>query len=325
MKLELKSSLSHKKSLSALSVFCFLSGVVCVLAGDIALPLPIGFLAAIYLFDNDSSRKFSYVNSVLLIALNLLGLYFEICFSAFGFASVFLAFIMAKACRQGSSKADSAYIMTIVCALFSLVGYALFAMNYQGAYTLDAVSEFYSTLVNSLRIIYVNTLSEAYNTAGIQVKNETITLMFDTQLYMIISYILISSFTIVGLSFKLFGSVVSKRVEDNSDIKSWRFTPTKLYAYFYVILAFVSIFAISSNNVFSVSVNNLYNVFMYIFAYVGFSVALDILKKKFKPATSVILLVIGCVILLSVAAQLLAVLGAIYTIRRQNEEKIISQ
>ena len=131
---------------------------------------------------------------------------------------------------------------------------------------------------------------------------------------------LIGGFITSGIAMKVFGAIVSRCAENNEEIKNWRFSASRLYAYFYVILIILSLFTTSSTDIFSVSVLNLYNIFLVIFAYIGFNIALDMLKKRTRhPVVSTILLIGAMIIFMSFALQILAALGTLHSMKRNTE------
>jgi hypothetical protein len=155
--------------------------------------------------------------------------------------------------------------MTIVSAAFAVLGYLLLAMIQQNTYTLDAAIAYYIEIIDSLRPIFVNTLYEIYTSSGMPVQEELIVAVFDRQVGMIISYLLIGGFVVSGIGLKIFGAIVSRCSEDNTRIKNWRFTANKSYAYFYIILMLLSLFIGATDGIFAISVLNLYNIFSVIF------------------------------------------------------------
>jgi hypothetical protein len=295
-----------------------LSALGCVL-GEIIIPLLLGVLSALYLFDNNK-RVFSILISLAVIALNVVSILFGYAISLFAPAAVVLSVILFLSFKGEQSKSDTAYIMTIISAAFSVISYLLFAMIQQGAFTLDAAIEYYSTLLEEFRIVFVDAVIELYTASGVSLTTESVSELFSNQLSMIISYLLIGGFAITGVGMKIFGVIVGCCLEDKTPIKKWRFAATRLYGYFYLILVIISIFVISKDSLFAITVLNLYNIFMIVFAYIGFKVALDIMKRRRNPIVSAIILIVSIIIFASFAAQMLAALGVLYTLRRNDLE-----
>lgn len=314
MERKLKNSLSINKTLLLLSLLAILSGTFACVIGEIMIPVLVGLLGAIYIFD--IKRVFSIVVSSLILALNIAAVLFNISFSLFAPASVILSLILHKGYLTSESKSNTAYIMTVVCTVFTVVSYMLYAMLEQNSFSFDAALEYYTLLVDELRTIFVQAVHDLYASSGMEVAVETIESLFNAQLNLIISYLLIGGFVITGFSMKLFGAVVKKCSEDDTKIKEWRFTASRVYAYFYVALIFASLFTTGADSLFAVSVLNLYNIFLVVFAYIGFKVALEIISHRMRPVISTVIIILLVVVFSSIAAQILAALGVLYVLRR---------
>ena len=305
-----------------LFILSILSGALCFVFGEALLFLPIAFLAALYTFDNSIKRRFSIIASAIILILNIAGLLTGLTFSTFGASAITLAFVMHFAFKQKHQKSDAAFYMTIMAALFGLVSCALLAMRIEGSYTIDAVIDFYTKISSVLREKFISFSLEAYTAAGIVIDSKLLGEIFDMQMNMIISYLFIAAFLIVGLSFKLFSFIVGK-ASGCDEIYSWRFFTTNLYAYFYAILTLATMFISSVDSVFAIAAFNLYYIFMAIYAYVGFNVVTQLLSKRVHPFISMILFLFALLIFSSLGIQLLAVVGVIFTIRKNNEAKLV--
>ena len=320
MKTELKTSLSRNKTLLLISLLSLLFGALSCVFGEIMLPLLVGALAALYLFDSKSPRTFSITVSVIILALNLAGVILGITSSLFGPCAIILAFIASYSFVRGQSKADSAYVMTIISAVFTVIGCIILAMMEQGEYTLEAVGVFYGEILDSLRAIFISSMSELYTASGFEISQEIIAAAFDMQVRLIVAYLLIGGFLLVGLSMKVFSLAVALLAEEKKHIAEWRFATTNIFAYFYLILTLASMFVMSADSLFAVSVLNLYNIFLVIFAYVGFNFAIAILSFKLKRGMAFFILLILIGVFASFAMQILAVLGVLFTLRNNRKE-----
>ena len=89
-----------------------------------------------------------------------------------------------------------------------------------------------------------------------------------------------------------------------------------------MVLSFAIIFINSFDNFYFVAVYNLYNIFMVLFAYIGFKALVYLLNKKFNKAISILMIIGALVTFTSLASQLLALVGVIYTIRKNNEARL---
>ncbi len=315
MKTQLKNSLSINKTLLILTLVCLLFGLLGCVLGEVGIPLIVGVLSALYLFDTKPNRLFSIITSLVLLGFNLASIVLGYAVSLFAPAAIIMSLLLASAFRKEQSKSDTAYLMTVIAAALSLGGYLLYPMLELGSYNLDTAIGYYTDLFGEFRAVFVDAMVEIYAASGLNVTVESVAEVFDYQLNMIISYLLIGGFIISGISMKIFDAIVRYCSEDKTAIKNWRFTATRIYGYFYVILVIASMFASSKDSLLAISVLNLYNVFTVVFAYIGFKVALYFTKKRRRPGLSAILL-IGCIIIFSsFAMQLLSALGGLYTMR----------
>ncbi len=318
MRTELRNSLSQKKTLLIISLLSILLGLLSCIFGDVIQPLLIACLAALYLFDSKATKAHSIVVSLVLLGLNAASILLGVTISFFAPCAIILALILCIAYTKELCKADTAYIMMVISAAFTVASCAFLAMMEQGEYSLAAVTAFYGDLHDSFRTLFISSMSEmykAYAAAGIEVTEDMVALVFDSIVKQLISFLLIGGFMIVGLSMKAFGFAVSRLSENKRHITEWRFTATNIFAYFYLILIFASLFVSSADGVIAIAVLNLYNLVLVIFAYVGFNIAMNMLMTRMKAAASFIVLIIVLLLLSSFAMQVLAVMGVMSTLR----------
>ncbi len=315
MRNELKTSLSQKKTLLIISLLSILFGVLSCVLGDIIMPLLIASLATLYLFDSSARRTYSVSVSLVLIVLNFASFSFGISVSAFAPCAIILGLILCHSYVKDQSKSDSAYIMTLIAAAFTLLSCVLLAMMERGAFTWEAVTSYYGELHDSIRALFISTMVDIYSASGIEVTEEIVASLFDMQIRSLISYLVIGGFVIVGLGMKAFSLAVSKLSENKQHIEEWRFKATNIFAYFYFVLIIASLFVGSADSIFAVSVLNLYNIFLVIFAYVGFNYAMTILTMKMKKGTAFIILIALLAVFSSLAMQVFAVMGVMFTLR----------
>lgn len=319
MKIELKETLSFNKTLLILTLLTVLLGVLSCAFGELMLPLMIGTLSCVFLFDNSSKRIYRTVASVLLAVINLLAILFNFSVSFFGPAAIILSYMICSSFKKKRSKSDTAYIMTVIAALTSVLGYILFAMIEQGIFTLDAALSYYRDLIDILRVLFVDGMTEIYELSGIQYAPEAIKEAFDYRINMIISYLFVGGFVITGLGMKIFSAITRRLANQPSAVSEWRFEATKLYAYIYVILVLASLFVKDIGSLFAISVSNLYTIFTVVFAYIGFKTACSMLTRTKRPVVSVIILIILIVIFASFAIQILSALGVLYSLRQDGD------
>ncbi|MBQ8415236.1 MAG: hypothetical protein IJX58_08330, partial [Clostridia bacterium] len=209
MKRQIKITFNYNLTVLVLSIVCVLLGAAACILGELMTPFVMGVLSAIYLFDTKSKRSVSVIVSILLLALNVLAFFFRLSISLFAPASIILSMIVNRAFIRWHTKANTAYLMTLIAAVFSLIGYLLFAMIEAGSFTFDAVIAYYSGLADYLRNIFVDSMMEIYIASGIKVTEEAVVTLFNQQIYMIISYILIGGFAITGIGMKVFSWITA--------------------------------------------------------------------------------------------------------------------
>ena len=321
MKTSLKASLSSKKTLLILSVICIVFGGVCLVLGGLGeflLPVVIATLAAIYVFDK--KRTYAIITSGILMAFNLAGILFEINISFFGLAAIVSAGIIAIAYYRGQSKSDAAFLSTIIYAFLSVCGMLLLAMFLIKNFDFNAAMDFWDNIYDSsyeavreMLDKYLTLAKEYYTEAEVNYAREVSYLLLDISFSCVISYIVIAAFAVIGLSMKLFGFIVKKCAEDNSEITKWRFATSNVYAYFYLALSLATVFVSSVDNIFGIAVANLYFIFLIVYAYVGFTSILSLLKQKLRPILAYIIVIAACLLMLSLSPQILAFVGVFST------------
>lgn len=322
MDIKLKSSLTNKKTLLILSLLSILLGLISVAIGDILMPLMVAVLAMIFLVD-DERRIYFIVTSSVLAILNIAAIVLKIGLTLFAFEGIALAALLAICFMKKSDKAEASLIMTAVCAAFTLVNLVILPMIELNTLDFGMVADYYLEMVDSLREAFVQTAMEAYGqilaSGGIELSESIVTELYNHQLTMAISYIVIICFAVVGIAMKLFAKLYTRLCEDNSPVIYWRFRTTSVFAYFYIALMFLSIFTSTSGGVLGITIGNLYNIFLIVYAYIGFNQAVAMLSVKVRPAVAILIIVVVTVVAMSFALQLLAVLGVLYTIRKNRE------
>ena len=329
MKTELKASSSYKKTFVILSVLCILFSLVCCILGEILLPVTIATLALIYLFDKSKKRVLSICMSVSLVIINIAAFVFKIGVSLFSLQAIVIALLLCVSFSKAWEKSETSYVLTLIFAAISFVSAILLGMVEQGEFTFNAAYHFYSEMSNQLREMFVTSgydlYSEAFANVGVTLTHESLGAIYDSQLNMLVSYFVVASFIAVGISFKLFTIFASRLSAYPEPFRSWRFKTSNLYAYFYVILGLISIFATTNGGVLALTVSNLYIIFMAVYVYVGINVIVSILSTRIKPFLAYVIIVVAFLAASSLAMQILAVVGVMFTIRKNNEEKFTNE
>ena len=255
MKTEFKSTISSKKTLSTITIFFAFSVILCCLIGDILLPLCIALLSVLYVFGEKT--KHAKAASVAIIALNIAVIFLGITSSLFGFATVVLAWMLSGSFLRQGSKADNAYMMTVVCSLFTVGAFVLLAMFDTGKFTMDAVMAYYEEVGTVIRELVFKAFDQVdptiLQTSGLTFSAEDINFVVDYMLSMVIAYVFIASFITVGLAMKVFKVISCKIADDKSPFEKWQFNTTPVFAYFYLILTLGSMFVESNGDALSIA------------------------------------------------------------------------
>ena len=145
--------------------------------------------------------------------------------------------------------------------------------------------------------------------------SDQIILILDGFINVLPSFVAIFAFLLSGISFKVFSSVVSRVDDTPENIYVWRFVTGNVFAYFYIVLALISIFA-TTDDPFGIVCVNLYNLFMVVYAYIGFNFAKALISIKKSPRFANILLILLILFTSGLAFTILSYVGVYFTIAR---------
>lgn len=328
MKNELKKNLTYNRIMLILSVSCITSGLLSFFLGELVIPISSALLASIILFEDKSKRCFSYTSALSLLCINVFAIFLQYqIISVWSIITILSAIIISRAYLQSSKKAECAFLLTVLTTIILLVPLILSPMFASGEFTLSAAVSFYENLLSDMReefIVYVDQIVNELSADGTLGTFDAKYFInyYDYQMSMIISYVIIAAFVLVGVTFKCFGIIVKRCAQNDSHIIGWRFYTDNIFAYAYFILAIASLFITTPDSVFAVTILNLYNVFMFIYFYVGYKVAREFFSRGKRSVFSRLLLILGIVMFSNYAIELLAVIGAFSTIKTNNQTPI---
>ena len=321
MERKLKPELSQLKVLTILSVLSVAFGVLSAFFGDLMICAAGALLAAVIVFEQNKRKIFSIATSVVLVISNI------ICFVPFGTFSLYapeaiaLAFIIALTFKYNFRKSTVAALLTATAVFFTLLTLIAFPMIEKLSFNFDAVKEFYTQMFESARADFISgvekmlsSVSYHNQTAEQIMSTEDIGAVFDSFVNSLVSVVVIIGFLISGIALKIF-SAVTNAISDNS-VKhdEWRFTTTSLFAYFYIVLFIISTFIGLQSDAFSLTVINLYNIFMFVYAYVGLRAVYSMLRARKSFLFTVLILALAFMFLSVMSVQLLSTIGAAMTI-----------
>ena len=324
----IKSTLNEKKTLTILAVLSVVFGIGMCFVTEICLPLAAAVLAVLYLYDSSSSRSLSTVVSVSVIAINLAATLFVGGYSVVtAFGAVLLACITWLCYSKNASKCAAVLYSTIAASAIIALSFVSIPMLIERSFSFDVVKEFYTALYISLKQSFAVAIDQLYAgvsavEAGIGISPEQFDIVFERATYMLISILVIVGFAIAGITLKIFSAFVSRLDSDSDRVVNWKFEMPILYAYFFMALSLINLFASSSMSVFAISMSNLYNVFLFVYAYVGMRVAHNhFAAKRGKIGVTLIMLVI-ILLAFSLSIQVLALVGVFYSIYRNRVQKL---
>ena len=282
--------------------------------GIILIPLASVFLTLLFLSERGARPTFSVIASVIAVSVDFA---FNALYSLCVLVSVAVAFLVYLALtRNAFTKGECAILVTILIAV--LFGYMMLTSAFfeLGSVDLNAALDYYASMVDELRAewqsISENLIAKSASAGqDISVNAELLLAMFDSMVASTVSLVAIFAFLLAGIMFKLLGAALGVVLVDRRVIDGWQFILTPAYAYAFVGAYVISIF-LTEADVFGITVLNFVNVFIAIFAYLGFTFVLSILERHFTSKLAAFAIaIVALLIFASSAMQLLAFVGAI--------------
>lgn len=309
--------------IAALSV---VFGIISVFLSDIFAVLAVAYLAATMVFDKTPRLLLSIGASLLIVVANVLCLVFTDASILSGFLTVAAGSVIAAAFRLHRSKNECVLISVTVVSLFTVGSMLLLFMRAAGSFSISAAMEVYDSVYESLKNDFINRIGDitagmGNGNAEVVISSEDIAMMFDSVANLGIAMIIILSFAIVGISFKLFTRVVASYAKDGSIIRDWRFCPSGVFGYFYIALYLISIF-LGEPSAFSLTVMNLYYVFMVVFAYLGYGVTVAFLSQVRSSTFAYLSVIAALVLFSSIAIQILSLVGVFFAINHGKAKQL---
>ena len=320
MENKLRSDLNYKKTITVLSVLAALFGAFCALVGELCLPLAAAALAALYLYDSDSSKRPSVFISAAVLLVGVAATVLTRGYMAvLAVEAIVLALIISRMYARSASKAECAFYSTIAVSLLTVVSFLVVPCLRAGEISIDVVKTFYTDLYETLKVSFVQSFSELAATLPEEygfsdITSETVAEAFDSALYSLISFVVIFGFVISGVAIKIFCRLL-RRIDSAPDkVDGWRFVTTSLYAYFYMLLTVLNVFVTGLEGILPIAISILYLIFLAIYLYVGWTAIYKYLSQKRSKVLTVVIMIIALVCLSTFALQFLALIGAFSTV-----------
>ncbi len=318
--LKLSNKYGYGKTVSALAIIAFIFGCIGISFGTlgiIILPFIAAFLGALFAFERKKIASIIVPFALVLIEL-FVNLKFSFTFT--NLTATFIALIMALCFGKKWDKRESAFSSMILVALLICLVTFFAISKFTRTYELDAAFDFFRNSIRETKRALLQQFSSLPETEYSKVysdilSSEYLSEVFDMYINCIPSILLILGFIISGISHKLFTKLIYKYSADTDSVQKWIFINTRLFAYFYAVVAVISVFSASKDSVFSISVMNLHLLFMVIFAYTGYSFLHEFLESKIHNRFLATLILIAAIAFLSsFALQIFSVVGTLVTI-----------
>ena len=305
-------------SLGVIATLSVVFGFASVFLSELFAVFSIAYLAATMVFDKTPKKIWSLVASILIVVANVLCLIFFNSVTLTGFMTVAVGAVIALCFRFHRTKNECVLASVTVVALFTVGSFLLLLLQMADEFGLSSAMEAYNQTYEALKNEFVGAVGDITSgavggTTEVTLSAEDVALMFDGVANLGVAMVILLSLAIVGVAFKVFTRVVDNSAKDGSSVREWRFCPSGVFGYFYIALYLITMFA-GEMTVFSLTVMNLYYVFMAVFAYFGFGVAVAFLSHA-RSRTFAYLSVVGALVLFStIAFQILSLVGVFFAI-----------
>lgn len=327
MRTELKNEFSRNRTLFLLSLWCVLAGASSFVLGELAVIPASALLASIFVFESGHTRTCSIIVSAALVAINIVMVaVLQTVVSVWSLTTVLCALVIAICYKKGTSVFDASLIVTAVIAFFFVASLTVVGMMAAKEFTFEAAKDYYFKLYHLFQEKFSELIVNLYAqvdeaiTRGASLTVEEISAVIDLALSLMIAVLVVVSFAMAGVSFKLFRNAMARYALHSEYARGWRFVPPAFFGHFYIILVLAYFILSNSTGITAIVVANVYLIFMYMYAYVGAKILYQFLAQKKSKVFAALMIALGLLTLSSLATQVLALLGAFNTTRRIPEE-----
>ena len=327
MKTDINREKINLKSAIILSIVSVISGLIISYVGYVSilfaiLPIAIcaGTIAALIHFECDECKALKLAIPTFVVVLDWI---FNDLYSLTGIFVVVLSLMIFLVYEQGWEKVESVLGMILISsAMIVLIFLAAGMKNEQG---ISAV-EFYKNLYEDFKVDILSSVAsygETYAEMGMEIpSSEDMMYVFDYFAGMLISIFFVIGFVIVGIALKVYSFILKKCNSDIVKLEKWKFMPTPIYAYFYIVLEFLSMFLTSELTTYTLCVSNLSMIFMPIFFYMGIVAVMKMISERKKRGMPNVFTVIGALLIMMALPRVLAYIGVFYCIIANKMKKI---
>lgn len=279
------------------------------------LPISIsaGILASLVYFECERTSLPKIVTPVAIILMDWI---FNGFYSLTGILLVVSALMIFLVYEQGWSKFESSMAMSIIVAvMIALLFLAIGAKNNQGLTSVEYYKSFYEQFKNEYIVQYNEIALPIYEEAGIEpISAEEIIYSFDYAAALLVSMLFAVGFVLIGIASKTYSFVLKKLGSDSDKLVKWKFLPSTIFAYFYVIVEFLIMFSGSEFTTYNLSIANLSAIFTTIFLYYGFVAVRKLIKERRKRGMPIALTVICAIAITLVLPRIISYAGVFYCI-----------
>ena len=279
----------------------------------IPMAISAGALAALIHFDCEQNKFLKFIAPVFIILSDWILNGFT---SIGGIIIVTLSLMIFIMYEQKWAKCESTLVISlIVSGLIALMFVAIGLANEEKL----SLAEYYTQMYESLKTEYIASAEQIMEQLGdttqiepLDIENLSLTIDFAVSL--LISCVFVCGFIMVGLACKIYKFALLKCGSDKTELEKWSFLPDPIYGYLYMILAVLNLFSTVELSTFYLSVANLHVIFMAIFAYFGFKVAIKFFAAQKKKGHFNLFRAITMIILFAAFPRVLSYIGAFFCI-----------
>ncbi len=311
---------TNKNEIVTLAFLTSLFSIGCILLGYIMLPFASAYYAMLLYVEKPQKRVLSYVLPVLFFVINFVVRGFSIkgLLSLDAIVYVILGIIIYHTYKFDKSKGEGVFYATLLTAVAMVFSLIFLAFNSIGAFGMATLEQYYNSIITPIKNDFINLLTSVItqNELGEYISNVNVyqaKAIFRQTMLMSIPVLIITAFSLVGISFKLFTALVKRRDGENRKNCTWRFRATTPVAIFYIIVSVITLFATQEGDMFSLVANMLYMIFFVVFFYIGFNYSVSLIAHKLNRAVATLIVIGAIFILSSFATQLISYVGVYFT------------
>ena len=272
-----------------------------------------GALAALVHFECERAKYLKFIASALIIVSDwiLNGI-----ISLGGIIIVALSLMIFLVHEQKWAKCESTLIISLVVAGLIALMFVAFGLANEEKLSL---AEYFNQVYEGMKAEYLVSTKQMIeslgSTAQIEPPSEEELLMaFDFASSLLISGAIVCGFIMTGIACKAYTFALVKCGSDRTELEKWSFLPDPIYGYLYMVLAVLGLFSGTELNVFNLSVANLSMIFMAVFTYIGFKVAIKFFGAQKEKGRFSLFRALMILALFAVFPRVLSYIGAFFCI-----------